>query len=331
MNKYLKLSLSAFLSALLCLLPNCVFAEDDNSENSRDYIKWIDFDVTSSALADAAEIDVKTYGTERHIDWIELLSLYSARTGGDYSHYKKSDIEAIAARLRDGETASEITSNEKLYAYYTEAYGAILSGMLGEYTAFSDGGKEITQGYGVRAFSPVGGGFWYSDFDDFGAARSFGYARPHLGHDMMGSVGTPIICIESGYVDALGWNMYGGWRVGIRSFDGKRYYYYAHLRRGHPYADLYDGKIVNAGEVIGYLGMTGYSSTPDKNNINTPHLHVGLQIIFDASQKDGYNQIWIDMYELSKFLLKNRAPTYIDEAANERVSRCYFLYPDTPD
>ena len=47
----------------------------------------------------------------------------------------------------------------------------------------------------------------------------------------MGSIGTPIVAIESGYVEACGWNMYGGWRIGTRSFDGKRYYYYAHLRK----------------------------------------------------------------------------------------------------
>lgn len=81
---------------------------------------------------------------------------------------------------------------------------------------------------------------------------------------MLGSIGTPIIAVESGYVEAIGWNRYGGWRIGIRSFDGKRYYYYAHLRRNHPYADMYEGKIVTAGDVIGYLGMTGYSSEENK-------------------------------------------------------------------
>lgn len=47
----------------------------------------------------------------------------------------------------------------------------------------------------------------------------------------MGQVGTPVIAVESGYVEAIGWNQYGGWRLGIRSFDRKRYYYYAHLRK----------------------------------------------------------------------------------------------------
>ena len=74
---------------------------------------------------------------------------------------------------------------------------------------------------------------------------------------MMGQVGTPVIAVESGYVEALGWNQYGGWRIGIRSFDKKRYYYYAHLRQNYPYqSNLKEGSIVTAGDVIGYLGRT---------------------------------------------------------------------------
>lgn len=46
--------------------------------------------------------------------------------------------------------------------------------------------------YGLKAFSPIAKGFPYSDFDDFGTARSYGFKRQHLGHDMMGQVGTPI-------------------------------------------------------------------------------------------------------------------------------------------
>ena len=127
----------------------------------------------------------------------------------------------------------------------------------------------------------------------------------------MGSIGTPIIAVESGIVEAVGCKQYGGWRIGIRSFDGKRYYYYAHLRKNHPYTkDMCEGKIVKAGDVIGYLGMTGYSIKENVNNINVPHLHFGMQLIFDESQKDGVNQIWIDVYQIINFLKKNKSEVY---------------------
>jgi len=158
----------------------------------------------------------------------------------------------------------------------------------------------------------------YQDYDDFGVGRDFGYKRQHLGHDMMGLVGTPIIAVESGYVEALGWNRYGGWRIGIRSFDKKRYYYYAHLRQNRPYAEgLKEGDYVTAGDVIGYMGHTGYSDKENVNNIKTVHLHVGLQLIFDESQKDGNNEIWVDFYQLAGFLSAHRCEVERNEVSKE--------------
>jgi len=73
---------------------------------------------------------------------------------------------------------------------------------------------------------------------------------------------------------------------------------------------MYEGKVVKAGDVIGYLGMTGYSTKENVNNINVPHLHFGMQLIFDESQKDGVNQIWIDVYQIINFLKKNKSEVY---------------------
>ena len=131
-------------------------------------------------------------------------------------------------------------------------------------------------------------------------------------------IGTPIIAVESGYVEALGWNQYGGWRIGIRSFDGMRYYYYAHLRQNYPYQEkLKEGDVVTAGDVIGYMGHTGYSTTENVNNIDEVHLHFGLQLIFDESQKEGNNEIWIDCYDLTRFLSRNRSEVYKVEGTKE--------------
>ena len=162
---------------------------------------------------------------------------------------------------------------------------------------------------------PIAKNYSFSHYDDFGASRSYGFKRTHLGNDLMGSIGTPIIAVESGTVEHLGWNQYGGWRVGIRSLDGKKYYYYAHLRKNHPYAaGLTEGAKVTAGDVIGYLGMTGYSTKENVNNINVPHLHFGLQLIFDESQVDGNNEIWIDVYNIIEFLMQNRSTVFMNNS-----------------
>lgn len=317
-----------------------------------DFIKWVDFGVSYDALCDAYGYDVESYGSEVHVQWIPLLAFLGAKYGGDFLDYKKKDMEYVVRQLvEDGRTMEELTENMKYYAYYLEAYGAVLGGLVGEYReeaadirgasgaaasgmlakagANGEGAKEDKVLYGLRAFSPVAKDFYYTDYDDFGVSRSYGYRRQHLGHDMMGQVGTPIIAVESGTVEAMGWNQYGGWRIGIRSLDQKRYYYYAHLRKGYPYQScLEEGSRVEAGDVIGYMGRTGYSAKEDTNNIDTPHLHFGLQLIFDESQKkesDTFTgtEIWIDCYSLIRFLYKNRCETRKVEGTKEwdRVQR----------
>ncbi len=271
------------------------------------YIKWVEFNVTCEAMAEAYGQDVDSYGKEPHLDWIELLAYAGARTGGAFDGGSVRLIREAAEKIAGGRTTmAELTEDMEYYDYYLEAYGAVLGGMVGEFSLKEDEGWKSY--YGLKAFSPIAKGFDYSHYDDFGASRSYGYARPHLGHDMMGQIGTPIIAVESGVVEALGWNQYGGWRIGIRSFDGRRYYYYAHLRQNYPYAEgLAEGDVVTAGDVIGYMGHTGYSVKENVNNIETVHLHWGLQLIFDESQKEGDNEIWVDCYELSKFLYRNRS------------------------
>ena len=278
------------------------------------YIKWVDFKITYEALCEAYNLDVESYDKEVHLNWIELLAYTGAKCGGSFDKSSVSKIKKLAKQLSDKETTlDELTRDMEYYEYYYEAYEAALGGMVGEYEIEQDdenGGKVWKKVYGLKAFSPIARGFDYSDYDDFGSSRSYGYKRQHLGHDMMGQIGTPIIAVESGYVEALGWNQYGGWRIGIRSFDGKRYYYYAHLRQNFPYAlSLEEGSLVTAGDVIGYMGHTGYSTKENTNNIDTVHLHWGLQLIFDESQKEGNNEIWIDCYALSRFLYKNRSLT----------------------
>ena len=297
------------------------------SDSESSYIKWVDFNVTYEALSRAYELDVASYDSDVHLNWIELLAYAGTKGGGSFDKNSITLIEKLANELSSGETTlDELTKDMKYYEYYLEAYEAVLGGMVGEYEieqADDNGSKTYRKVYGLKAFSPIAKGFPYSDYDDFGSSRSYGYKRQHLGHDMMGQVGVPIVAIESGYVEALGWNQYGGWRIGIRSFDKKRYYYYAHLRQNFPYAlDLEEGSVVTAGDVIGYMGHTGYSTKENTNNIDTVHLHWGLQLIFDESQKEGSNEIWIDCYALSQFLCKNRS----EAAKNEETKEWLRVY-----
>lgn len=289
---------------------------------SEDYIKWVDYRVSAEAMKKACRLDVESYYEEVHLDWIVLLAYAAVQCGGKIDKTSITYIDEIAQKMTEKEiTVEELKSTYKHFDYYYEAYEAVLGGLLGEYeieTLDKEGKSIMEKKYGLKAFSPIAKGFPYQDYEDFGVSRSYGYERKHLGHDMMGAVGTPVICCESGYVEALGWNKYGGWRIGIRSFDKKRYYYYAHLRQNRPYAaGLEIGDVVTAGDVIGYMGRTGYSETENVNNIETVHLHMGLQLIFDESQKEGNNEIWIDFYQLAQFLHVNQSEVVRDNETKE--------------
>ena len=293
---------------LLCFLILSVLVMPVSAEN----IKWVDFQVPYESLKYAMERDIATFEEEKHISWIDILAVAACRSGG------KCGLNAVkqAAKELQGDQSPEelLGALYKYYGYYHESFQAALGGLLGSYEIEKDG--QWVQSYGLKAFSPVAAGYGYSHCDDFGVGRSFGFKRKHLGHDMMGGTGTPIVAVEGGVVEAMGWNRYGGWRIGIRSFDNKRYYYYAHLQKDKPFAEgLEVGQIVQAGDVIGFMGQTGYSDKENVNNIQTVHLHFGLQLIFDESQKECLSEIWIDAYDIVRLLEGHRSSVRKTEKA----------------
>ena len=285
----------------------------EDNEGKKDFIKYAEFNIPYEVLDKAMKIDIESHDKEIKINWIYVLAYLSAKYGGDFkSHYKAKDMDAVVSEINNSKSIDELTEKMKYFKYYKEVYTAVLGEFIGDYSIQVDtneNGEPIFEDkYGLKAFLPIAKTFPYQHYADFGAARSYGYARPHLGHDMMAAVGTPVIAIESGTVEIMGWNQYGGWRVGIRSFDKKRYYYYAHLRKDKPFhEELCEGKVVKAGDVIGYVGRTGYSPNENVNNIETSHLHVGLELIFDESQKECNNEIWVDLYDIVKLLAKNQS------------------------
>ena len=301
----------------------------------KNYIRWFEMNVSLSALEDAMNLDIETYDKLYHISWIDTLSYLACKNGNNWGKYSKKDIDAMVTKLGDIYTVDDLMAGNKYYSFYKESFSATLGGLLGEYEKQApdgQGGKKIVSGYGLVAYLPVAEGFSYSHSDDFGNSRSYGYKRKHLGHDMMGYVGTPIVAVEGGTVECIGWNQYGGWRLGIRSFDGKRSYYYAHLRKDSPYAKgIEAGAQVKAGQVIGYMGMTGYSTKSNVNGMSVPHLHFGLQLIFDESQKEGVNQIWLDMYNIIRLLERNRATVVRDAESGEYQRKYDIITPDYPD
>ena len=293
---------------------------------SAETIRWVDFAVPYESLKYAMERDIATFEQEKHISWIDILAVAACRTGGKCP---LSSVKKAAQALQTDASPEEILGNlHRYYGYYRQAYSAVLGGMLGSFEIQIDGQWKPV--YGLKAYSPSAAGYGYSQCDDFGVGRSFGFQRKHLGNDLMGNQGTPIVAVEGGVVEAMGWNRYGGWRIGIRSFDSRRYYYYAHLQKDHPFAEnLQVGDVVQPGDLIGFMGRTGYSDRENVNNIETVHLHFGMQLVFDESQKECLSEIWIDVYDLVRLLSAHRS-TLIN--TTEGLGRKYpYRDLDTPD
>ena len=298
-------------------------------------IEWMQFDVPYAALDQALDLVLEAYEHEISLDMATPLAYLAAKYWGEWGRYRRQDLEPLRAQVLAGEDTHALTKELEQYDYFYTCYDAVLAGIVGGYQIElpdENGDLVWQERFGLKRFFPIAEGYYYSHSDDFGNARSYGFRREHLGNDLMGSVGTPIVAIESGTVETLGWNQYGGWRIGIRSFDQHRYYYYAHLRSGTPYIEgLKEGQVVQAGTVIGYMGRTGYSTEEDVNNISQPHLHMGLQIIFDGQPRESDNELWIDIYALLDLLERNRSTVVRAEGETDYSRRYRLSDPDLPE
>ena len=110
-------------------------------------------------------------------------------------------------------------------------------------------------------------------FPVYGAASfgdSFGGPRPnvpggwHHGEDIFAAEGTPLLAVADGTLHTIGFTKIGGYRLWLRDTEGNEFYY-AHLSAYSPLA--VEGRTVEAGDVIGFVGDTGDADG------GSPHLH----------------------------------------------------------
>ncbi|MDF2924071.1 MAG: peptidase [Paenibacillaceae bacterium] len=112
----------------------------------------------------------------------------------------------------------------------------------------------------------------YSYRSTWGASRGWGGYRIHEGTDLFAGYGVPARSACYGVIEVMGWNPYGGWRVGIRDLSNM-YHYYAHLSGFSK--EIKAGDVVQPGQVIGWVGSSGYGK-PGTSGKFPPHLHYGL-------------------------------------------------------
>jgi murein DD-endopeptidase MepM/ murein hydrolase activator NlpD len=110
--------------------------------------------------------------------------------------------------------------------------------------------------------------------DTFADSRAEG--RVHDAIDIPAPMGTPVLATAAGEILKLFQSERGGTTIYQLSADKKLVFYYAHLQR---YADeIFEGKLVRQGEVIGYVGDTGNAGPGNY------HLHFSIMVISDPTR-----------------------------------------------
>ena len=147
---------------------------------------------------------------------------------------------------------------------------------------------------------------WVNYVNSWNYERTYKGNRTHEGTDVMGDINKdgiyPVVSVSDGYISNIGWLELGGWRIGITSPSGI-YYYYAHL---DSYAKEYkEGDVIRAGDIIGYMGSTGYSKVEGTKNKFPVHLHFGIYITPDPDIAADYEEIALNPYNILKINEKN--------------------------
>lgn len=214
----------------LSLEDNTNSIQEETKKEEKSYIKWFEFKVSYDVLVKTSQLDINSHtkNEDTKYNWIELISYLACKYGNDFKKFKQADLDSLTKRLKSGETMESITKDMKLYSYYYEGYDAVLSQFIGEYeiqkptnvktsssnkntilnntttnSAITENEYPFTTVYGIKSFHPLAQNYSYSHYDDFGNSRSYGYKRLHFGNDLMGSIGTPVIAVESGIIEAV--------------------------------------------------------------------------------------------------------------------------------
>ena len=125
---------------------------------------------------------------------------------------------------------------------------------------FSAGSEIVIQGFVFPVAEP------YNFIDSWGYPRMVGtqYEHGHKGTDIMAPFGTPLYAAERGIIADKEIDVLGGNKLWVKGQSGT-YYYYAHMQ---SYAEgIENGRLVEAGDVVGFVGDSGNAKG------GAPHVH----------------------------------------------------------
>ena len=223
------------------------------------------------------------------VDMSRRFALLGAASRAD--HRRVEDYESAARGVTDevSRVSADLARSRAALAEAGAALQQSDAGLLAskaQLIAAQTGGIIVAGGLSFPVAGP------HSFTDSFGAPRMFGtpFAHLHQGTDIFAVEGTPLVAIERGVLIRVGTDTLGGTKLWLVGATGTRYFY-AHLS---AFAiGVTEGKPVQAGEVVGFVGTTGNARG------TSPHLHFEvhpdggaainpyplLRIIDDAQQR----------------------------------------------
>jgi murein DD-endopeptidase MepM/ murein hydrolase activator NlpD len=187
-----------------------------------------------------------------------LLSAVADRDQAAVDRYKAAQAQVTRDQA---ETAKNLTDTraELDLARVDEAQAqSDLNSAQLELAVTSAGGSVVIHGFVFPVASP------HSFSEDFGDPRLPGtpQAHTHQGCDVVAAEGTELYAVERGIITQLSSGGLGGNGLWIKGESGTSYYY-AHLSA--YVLGLQSGQLVEAGQLVGYVGHTG--------DAYGPHLH----------------------------------------------------------
>lgn len=224
-------------------------------------------------------INLLNLSFEYELNFSEVLTLYSLENNFfEEKNYENENIEqSFLINYND--------IKKKYIKRDFEKYYNLINGIVTEIKSFPIPNSESDK---------------YTYNDSWGAERTYGGKREHKGTDIIdrenieGNI--PIISMTDGKIENIGWNEKGGYRVGVRSKNGN-YYYYAHLNSFSE--DIYIGMNIKSGQLLGYMGNTGYSKIEGTKGKFEVHLHMGIEITAPYISKDSF---WINPYPFLNYI-----------------------------
>lgn len=253
--------------------------------------------------------------------WLLLAMAALCRYGEDIL-YGRSAVSGVNAADLEGDAFRAQRLNERLLAQLKKLYPEFLEGgltdavtatmLMGHFSPekiYRDAplvkryksrlwkeGKSAYQAVWADAERfPVSGTEAF--YQDSWLSPRGGGARRHEGCDLFGEEDAPgeypVVSMTRGKVEQVGWLPLGGYRIGIRS-PGGGYFYYAHL---DSYGRDYKlGDQVKAGQILGFMGNTGYGKEGTAGEFPT-HLHLGIYV-----RTRNYTELSVNPYWVLRFL-----------------------------